>query len=263
MIISWFRSRRRRKLLLARFLPAWARWLQRNVAHYGRLGDRQQQKLRDLIQVFVAEKHWEGCGGLVVNDEMRVTVAAGASLLVLGVDPNYYFDRVKSILIYPHAYLHPPKNSHGLLIQEEETPVHGEAWHRGPIVISWQEALRGMQHGMDGRNVVLHEFAHHLDGLNGRVDGVPPLGTVTEEARWQEIIEEEYHNLLTNSQRGRSTLMDHYGATDKAEFFAVATECFFECSLKMRRHHPVLFHALSNFYRLDPTGWRPHPIAPA
>lgn len=255
MIFSWLK-RRRRKRILAQPLPAeWLAYLEENVVQYRLLAPAEQQKLRRRVQVFVAEKTWVGCGGLDVNDEMKVTIAAQACLLVLGIDYEYHYDQILSVLVYPDTYLHPPRGSD--FLHEEDRAVYGEAWHRGPIVLSWNNT-RGIA-GEVGANLVFHEFAHHLDDLDGDMDGTPPLehGQLR---RWQRVVDEEFCRLARASRHGRATLLNQYGASSRAEFFAVATECFFERPLALEKQHPELYAILRDFYRQDPARW-PWPSA--
>ena len=254
-MVGWFKNRRRRKLLAEPLPEAWRGYLEGNVRHYDRLPEIQQAKLRDLVKVFVAETNWEGCGGLKMTDEIRVTIAGAASLLAVGVEPNYYFGGVMSVLVYPDSYLQPPEWQNDLVVDEDGIPMHGEAWHGGPIVLTWKETLRGTRDAGNGRNLVLHEFAHHLDGLDGAVDGIPPLAGRAAHNNWQRVARAEFEQLVDSYERNAVTLLDHYGATNQAEFFAVATECFFEEPREMRQRHAELYEALSGFYRQDPANW--------
>ena len=248
-MFSWLKRRRRKRLLAEPFPDEWLSYMQTNVVPYSLLTAGEQAKLRDRVRVFVAEKTWVGCGGLAVDDEMKVTVAAQACLLVLGIDYEYHYDKIQSVLLYPDTYLHPPSMSEGLV--HEEHPIYGEAWHRGPIVLSWKNTRSLAE---EGGNLVFHEFAHHLDDLDGDMDGMPPLerGQVRQ---WDRVVEKEYRRLIRASERGRATLLNQYGATNRAEFFAVATECFFERPIALRRRHPELYDILRDFYRQDPAEW--------
>ncbi|HET6880267.1 MAG TPA: zinc-dependent peptidase [Pirellulales bacterium] len=249
MIFSWLKRRRRRQILAQPFPPEWLRYLEANVVQYRLLTPAEQEKLRRRVSVFVAEKKWIGCGGLVVDDEMKVTIAAQACLLVLGIEYEYHHDQIRSLLVYPDTYLHPPGHD-GL--HAEERAVGGEAWHRGPIVLSWKntKAIAGEV----GGNLVFHEFAHHLDDLDGGLDGTPPL-EYGQLRRWDRVVEEEYHRLVRASRHGRATLLNQYGASNRAEFFAVATECFFERPTALEKRHPELYGILRDFYRQDPARW--------
>lgn len=261
MFFSWFKSRRRKRILAEPFPAAWSGYLAGNFRHYAHLERSQQAAVRNVVQVFVAEKHWAGGGGLTVTDEMKVTVAAQASLLTLGLSEPYYYDHVPSIIIYPRHYARPRRLQEDSLIIRDDWELAGEMWHRGPIVLSWADALASGRGDAGGHNVVLHEFAHHLDALNGEVDGLPPL----EENQWQEwhrVTEAEYLRLVGKARRSETTLLDYYGATNRVEFFAVATECFFERPCAMTREHEDLYRILRDFYHQDPARWCPDAIPP-
>lgn len=247
MLFSWLRKRRRLKILAAPFPPPWLEFLQRNVAHYRYLNNQEQARLRDDLRIFVAEKSWEGCGGLPMTDEVKVTIAAQACLLVLGMEHNYY-DRVLSILVYPHGY----HVSH-----DEDEGGHaddrlGEAHYRGPVILSWAEVLSDGRHPARGKNLVYHEFAHQLDMLDGVINGTPPLQDAAQARRWHEVMTAEYQQLIDASEQGRATLLDQYGTTDEAEFFAVATECFFDRPVQLARRHPQLYALLREYFHQDP-----------
>jgi hypothetical protein len=209
------------------------------------LTPQEQAKLESVVQVVVPEKTWEGCAGLEITDEIRVTIAAQASLLVLGFSPTYYFDEVRSIVVYPAAYRHPRE-------RERSSSVLGEAWQGGPIVLSWDNVLPQARNPQDGFNLVLHEFAHHLDSLNGDMDGVPPLGGGKTIDEWHRVTQEAFEQLQDHTDAGRVTVLDSYGATNPGEFFAVASECFFERSVKLRARQPELYTVLAEFYNQDP-----------
>jgi Mlc titration factor MtfA (ptsG expression regulator) len=252
MLIRWLRNRRRRALLAQPFPTAWIDVLQANVLLYSSFGTSEQERIRDYLRVFVAEKHWEGCGGLEMIDEVRVTIAAQVAILVLGLDEQL-FRRVQSILVYPALYVAPGRTTnHAGLVEEESSARAGEAWYRGPVILSWPEVLSGGRLETDGRNVVFHEFAHQLDMLNDRsVDGMPPLPTAEQSRRWAEVIGLHYRQLVHACERGQPTLLDCYGATSLAEFFAVATETFFMLPDALRHYHPALYAILRDFYRQD------------
>ena len=251
---SWLKHRRRKKLLAQPFPRAWHNVLETNIRHYRYLDPRQREVLERRLQVFVAEKHWEGCAGLPLTDEIRVTIAAEACLMLLGVDEQYCFDGVKTILVYPSAYLHPPEWNVVGGVVHEESAMYGESWRGGPVVLSWDEVLDNACRA-DGHNLVIHEFAHHLDGLDGVIDGVPPLADRSKAQRWAHVTRREFRRLAEASRRGEATLLDHYGASEESEFFAVASECFFDLPRELQRRHRALYEVLCDFYRLDPATW--------
>ncbi len=251
MLFRWLRNRRRRQLVAEPFPRAWDEFLASNAHLAARLPHALQRKLRDRLRVFIAERTWVGCGGLEMTDEIRVTVAAQACVLLLGVE-GYYFDNLKSVLVYPDAFVRPPEfQGHGGVVDEEQS-ASGEAWYGGPVILSWEHVLRGGREDDDGCNVVYHEFAHQLDGLDGEMGGMPPLGSEGQARRWTEVVDDEFQRLLGKVKRGSATLLDHYGASNHAEFFAVATECFFEKSRQLRDRHPSLYAVLQDYYHQDP-----------
>lgn len=227
--------------------------LKRDVRLYGLLTPDEQAKVRDYVRVFTAEKNWEGCGGLQLTDEMKVVIAAQAGILVVGLGP-IYFDNVLSILVYPDSYVAPKQATvRGGVVVEEDSPRLGEAWYRGPVILTWSEALAGAQRRNHGRNVVFHEFAHQLDMLNGRwVDGMPPLKSNDQLQRWTETLEQHYRRLVENCEHGRHTTLDCYGAVSIVEFFAVATEAFFEKPAAVQQHLSSLYDLFREYYGQDP-----------
>jgi Mlc titration factor MtfA (ptsG expression regulator) len=249
MLFAWLKQRRRRQLLATPFPAEWLAFLRDNVALYATLTEAEQVKLRDLLRVFVAERNWEGCGGLTVTEEMKVTIAAQACLLVLNIDHDY-FGRVPSILVYPSGY-RAPAERHPDGTAGGGPGRLGEAWYRGPVVLAWDSVLGGGKDAHDGQNVVLHEFAHQLDFLDGYADGTPPLSSREEYRRWHEVMTTEYARLVRESQQGRARVLDAYGATNPAEFFAVATEAFFEKAVPLMERHPALYEVLRGYYRQD------------
>jgi Mlc titration factor MtfA (ptsG expression regulator) len=252
MLFSWLRERRRRQLLAEPFPPAWLGPLEKNVAHYAVLSDAEKAKLRDTLRILIAEKNWEGCRGLVITDEMKVTVGALASLLLLGIEHDY-FHTVQTVLVYPSSFRRPADDRvEGDLVPERGEELLGEAWYRGPVVLSWPDSLEAAQFPGAYPNTVLHEFAHQLDYTNGLIDGTPQLESDAQRAQWREVMTAEYERLIRRSEEGRPTLLDPYGATNEGEFFAVATESFFDQPVEMAQMRPRLYGVLRDYYRQDP-----------
>ncbi len=253
MLFEWlFRPRRhatRRHLLAAPLPAAWLPILQR-LPFYRRLDERGQQRIVDDLRVLIAEKNWEGCGGLVLTDEIKVTIAAQASLLLLNIEHDYYED-VQSILVYPSAYRTMPQTDASGVVQQGQANL-GEAWRGGPVILAWDAAKGGALDPLDGHNLVLHEFAHKLDMLDGLADGTPSMPDRGEFTAWVRTMSAEYTKLREAAANGRATVLDQYGATNPAEFFAVATECFFERSRELRQQHPALYEVLHDYYQQDP-----------
>ncbi len=257
MIFNWFKNRRRTRILATPFPEGWDELIRRNVAHDQYLTHEQQQRLRKLVRIFVAEKNWEGCGGLIMTDEIKVTIAAQACLMVVGMEEDLYFDHVLSILVYPTGYVAPGAHYSGNgLVLEGGQPRLGEAWWRGPVILSWTDAKAGGRKETPGHNLVLHEFAHQLDMMNGRItDGTPPLKTKEQHDRWVSVLGPEFERLVENCHRGHHGFIDCYGATNPTEFFAVITESFFERPGDLRLHHAEAYSVLRDFYGLDPAAW--------
>ncbi len=254
-MFAWWRQRQREKILAQPFPEAWRLVIDRNVGHAAFLDAEERKLLEDMSQVFLEEKQLEGCGGLELTDEIRVTVAANACLLLLGLDHDMY-RRVKSVLIYPSTVRQPERKRgvfHGHAYEPtRSSPLLGEAHKRGPVILVWDAARHGSWNAHDGHNVIFHEFAHKLDMLDGDVDGTPPLRGSAQLRRWAEVCSRIYLELRARTERGRKTFLDAYGATNEAEFFAVATETFFEQPKQLRKRHPELYALLQDFYRQDP-----------
>jgi Mlc titration factor MtfA (ptsG expression regulator) len=252
LMFGWFKKRRRRRILAEAIPDAWYEILERNMSHFTLLSVKEQTKLLCDVQVFVAEKEWDGCDGLEMTDQVKVTIAGQACLLLLGINHDYY-PTVQTILIYRTAYIarwERPSWEDGV---DEIQSLHrlGEAHYGGPVVLAWDSALCGGGNQGDGTNLVLHEFAHKLDMQDGWIDGTPQLASKDQYKRWSQVMGETYRELCEHVDRGKATLLDEYGATDEAEFFAVATECFFEKPMQMRRRYPELYEVLSGFYNQD------------
>ena len=249
-LFGFLKNRRRRKILASPFPGSWRPFLHRALQFSNTLPAELVGKLEGLIQVIVAERHFEGCEGFVLNDEVRVVIAANASLLLLGTN-GYYFDTVPAVLVFEKSFNQPMYDG---TVNNDDFHASGVAYESGQIVLSWQDVVRG-SHAADGYNVVIHEFAHHLDGLDGEMGGSLPFDDPTDSQRWHDVASRELTALKTAAKRGQRTLLDHYGATNLAELFAVASENFFERPVALAGHHPELFELLRRFYKIDPTQW--------
>jgi MtfA peptidase len=252
-MFGWLTERRRRRILEAPFPRAWRAVLERNMAHFAFLSGDEQHRLCELVQVFVAEKNWVGAGGLELTDEIRVTIAGQACLLVLGLDHVLYAN-VETIIVYP-SVVRPVRVDEPFFatptVVRDVMPVLGEAHQHGPIILTWNAVRRGGQHPGLAPNVVYHEFAHKLDMLDGAVDGVPPIADRREYQRWIAVCTRELEALRAAVEQGARTLLDPYGLTDVGEFFAIITEVFFDQPLELEAGHPELYDVLSKFYRQD------------
>jgi Mlc titration factor MtfA (ptsG expression regulator) len=252
-----FRNRRREKLRTRPFPPEWAAILERNMPLYGRLSPEDKRELQGHIQIFLAEKDFEGCGGLEITDEIRVTIAAQACILLLHRDTDYY-PGLYSILVYPSAYVAEARTlSPGGFVTEGPQARLGEAWEHGPVILSWDDVRADATEFRAGHNVVFHEFAHKLDEEDGVDDGVPALPRRGMYVAWARVVGAEYERLRRDTAKGRPTVLDKYGAQNPTEFFAVATEAFFTRPGPLRRQHPELYEELAEFYRQDPASGGP------
>jgi hypothetical protein len=215
---------------------------------------QEQRRLRQLILVFLARKRFYGCAGLVVTDQMRVIIAAEACLLLLNHGWAVY-PKLSSILIYPSAFrVKREELQADGVVKSSEHHVLGESWGNGRVILSWDDVKNGATDFTDGHNVVLHEFAHQLDAESGTTNGAPPLRHNTYKS-WSKVFTENFEDLRERSRRHQTTVMDTYGATNPAEFFAVATETFFEEPHQLYDRRPELYDELCHYYQRDPRNW--------
>ncbi|MEH2209809.1 zinc-dependent peptidase [Nostoc sp.] len=248
-------KRRRTRLKHRPFPPLWNAIIENNLPIYLCLSPDKIRRLQGHIQVFLAEKQFIGCRGLQVTEEIKLTLAAVACLLLLN-ERGQYFPRLRSILVYPNAYFVQETNSIGKYVVEERRVARlGESWTNDQVVVSWEQVKQDINNWRDGRNVVLHEFAHQLDQEDGKAEGVPILQNNSDYAIWAKVMTEEYQQLCNDVLQGAKTVMDSYGATNPAEFFAVATETFFEKPHQLLSKHPALYEQLQRYYQLDPVQW--------
>jgi MtfA peptidase len=258
-----WKRQRRKKLQSAPFPPDWRRILEARMPVYKHLPEEDRREMEQGIQIFVAEKNFEGCGGLVITEEIKVCIAAYACLLLLHRETDYY-PALHSILVYPSTYfVHETRYVGGGLVEEGSHARLGESWPEGAVVLAWDAVRLGpTPNGNQGHNLVLHEFAHQLDFEDGRADGAPQLGRgdawplrKDRRATWARVFSADFENLRASIQKGQPGLLGEYAATNPAEFFAVATECFFERPHDLRAHHPQLYQELKQFFCQDPAQW--------
>jgi len=228
--------------------------LSRNVGLYSLLPPALQTELHGHINVFLNEKRFRGVGGQEITPEVMFTVAGIACVLLLNRESSY-FPGFSSILIYPDTYETTQVDYDGAVETHRRSRRAGESWYRGPIVLSWGDVLRGASNSEDGYNVVLHEFAHKLDEENSGTNGLPILGETDHYRDWAEVLGQEYRSLETRVARRKNKVIDEYGLTSPAEFFAVATESFFEKSAAMQKRLPDLYGQLKRYYAVDPAQW--------
>lgn len=252
-MFGFLKDRHRKRLKARPFPNEWLRIIKSNVAFFLRLSANDQAELLDDAQVLLAEKNFEGCAGLEITDEIRVTIAAQAGLLLLHRKTDY-FPRLLTILVYPSIYS-----------AREQRPITAEIWEEGKsfragetartmgsMVLAWDAVKSGAADPADGKNVVLHEFAHQLDYENLAADGTPALATRKQQLAWREVMRTEFASLRAAEETGIPTLLDTYGATNAAEFFAVSTEAFFERPIMLRAQHPRLYAELQSYFQQNP-----------
>jgi MtfA peptidase len=254
-MFGFFKNRRRQKLLAQNFPAHWRQIIEQNIAAYGLLTPPQQQRIQDATKIIIAERSFVGSGGQVVTDEVKVTIAAQAALLLLG-EEGYYFDRVPTVFVCPeHQTVETRHDLAGAQLVEEDVPIEGQIIEQGEIRLAWDDVLYGGRDPGDGENVVLHEFAHHLDRLDGVIDGLPPLATSDLRERWFRVFDQVLAKLRRDQDRGRETFLHDEAAENRAELFAYSTECFFEQPHDLAEFHSELFDCLLSFYKTDPRLW--------
>jgi Mlc titration factor MtfA (ptsG expression regulator) len=245
-------------------MPAgWIDILQRNIPVYRHMPPALQQQLHQRVQQFLHQKKFVGCEGQDIDDTVRVTIAGQACLLLLN-RASRVFPGLHAVLVYPSAFLVPRKEVDAAgVVTETRQDLLGESWGDGRVVLSWDHVRRGAHDGGDGQNVVLHEFAHQLDSESGSNNGAPYLGSPADYRSWSAVLARDFAALRTDALYRQPSVLDHYGATSPAEFFAVATETFFEKPYQMAECHPALFAEFEKYYRVDPRAWHSAPARPA
>lgn len=247
LVGAWVqRVLRHRRIMSAPFPDAWEQHLETHVHPYHSLSREERRQVRRRVQWFVADKRFEGCGGQEITDEIKVAIAGQACLLLLNRRIGCY-SRLRSVLVYPSTYQATEGGQTSLRL--------GESWSTGVVVLAWDSVRRGAENFEDGQNVTFHEFAHQLDQEDGTADGAPILGKRCSYRTWATVLGSSYSKLRRRVKKGRRTVIDQYGATQPAEFFAVATETFFEKPRQLEKHHPELYAELKRYYRLDPLAW--------
>lgn len=251
-MFGWLRRWSRSGVKSTPFTAEQTEILKYQVPRHQSLPDSLQDHYRSIVQVMLNEQSFEGCEGLEVSDEMRLTVCGNAALMLMGVQ-DYYFDGVTSILLYPQSFR---RKRQGRWSTEE---VHnaGEAWQYGPIILSWADCDVHSPLRKHGRNVIVHEFAHHLDGIDGEMGGSVQMPNRKLQQEWDETVQHELEQLQRAVAHRHSTFLDPYGAENQAEFFAVATEAFFEEPEEMHHQHAGLFQLMGRYYQVDPRTWDP------
>ena len=247
---SWWRS------VIIRSQPLNTALWQRTIARATALESLNKQeikRLRELTVLFLDDKTITSAGGLVLDRPMQLHIAAHACLLILHLDLDYY-SGWHEIIVYPKAFVtgRESVDEYGV-VHSGRQGLGGEAWGRGPLILSWSDAQPGARIHGQGSNVILHEFAHKLDMLNGaNANGMPPLHASMERQQWTDVLSKAYGKLGRQLERSQQPWIDPYAATNPAEFFAVTTEHFFERPLWLRDEEPALYEQLKLFYRQDP-----------
>ena len=254
-MFKFLKDKRRRAIRERPFPDPWIHWLEHNFPVYKRLSEDDRKELHGHIHVLLEEKRFEGCEGLELTDEMRVTIAGQAALLLLHRDTDYY-PSLHSILVYPEAYVAETEEvDPSGVVTEFDDDRSGETWEQGSLVLAWDDTLEGGRDLEDSFNVVLHEFTHQLDLENGEIDGVPRLEGKARYDSWTEVFTDAFKRFQKDVDRGKPTLLDPYGADDEAEFFAVAVEGFFELPVEFKKTYPGVYEELSAYFKQDPASW--------
>ncbi len=257
ILAMYLKRRHRESLMREHFPPEYFEILEKHVALYSILPENLKKELQGRIMIFLDEKEFEGCGGLEITKRIKVTVAALACMLLLNKDFDYY-PSLNSILVYPDAYVASDSRSSlgGVLVVEKESARLGESWTHGNLVLSWRQIENESGDIHRHQNVILHEFAHQLDQLDGYADGTPPLPNRGIYPEWRDVMTREYNHLCAEAEHAVKDVIDWYGATNPAEFFAVTTESFFCNPLALKKAHEKLYELFMDFYQLDPAEWR-------
>lgn len=238
------------------FQPDWIPVLEENFPLYHRLPAELREALHEKTALFISSKHFEGCNGFELTDEVIVLVSAQACLLILNQDGDPY-PNLRSVLIYPTTFKSVQKTANAFgVVSEEIVSRLGESWDNGTVVLAWDSVKNGARTYNDGHNVSMHEFAHQIDQKDGSSDGVPLTGLSRNELKvWCSVMENSYQNFLKLVEKRRKTVIDKYGATNRAEFYAVTTETFFEKPKQLKNKWPELYDLMNEFYGLDPISW--------
>jgi Mlc titration factor MtfA (ptsG expression regulator) len=245
---------RRQRITRRPFPAAWRDILRRRVPAARELPAAQQLRLKKHVQVLLADVPFIGCAGLEVSDEMRVTIAAQAAFLLLGRGGS--FGNLREVLVYPGRFAVPRAQvSADGVVHEARDVLAGESWQRGQVIVAWDAVLDGAADPHDGANVVMHEFAHQLDQDTGAANGAPYVGRGVLQREWARVMNQEFDALRARQADARPGIVDPYGATNPAEFFAVTTELFFERPAALAAERPALYEQLKRCYRVDPASW--------
>lgn len=254
---------RRARVRRQPFPPAWREVLRRRMPAFAQLPADVQLQAKKHAQVLIAEKPLIGCAGLQVTEEMRVLVAVQAALLLLNRRAGY-FANLRQVLVYPGAFLVDRVSTDTAgLAHDTRSVLAGESWQQGQVILSWSDVLAGAADPHDGQNVVIHEFAHQLDQETGPANGAPRGLGRRRGQRWARVMGHEFAQLQRRLAQGTPGLIGAYAATDAAEFFAVASELFFERPAELAAAHGALYAELAAYYHADPLLWLSSSLAQA
>nr|WP_233520542.1 M90 family metallopeptidase [Flocculibacter collagenilyticus] len=261
VILGWifgkpyWQAYQRHKIKQQAFPKAWREIIKRRFPYFKKMPADLQLQLKKHVQVFIAEKTFVGGANLNITDEIKVTIALQACLLLLNRKTNYY-PKLERIVVYPGAFAKTQRElDHAGLETERRTVMLGESWQLGKVILSWQDTVAGAEDPCDGSNVVIHEFAHQLDQESGHANGAPLLPSSINYQQWSDALDQAFKQLKYQQATGQASLFDYYGATNPAEFFAVASEVFFEQTQDFARHYPHMYQLFCRYYAVDPLHW--------
>lgn len=261
-LVLWFPEYRLKRAIERPFPQQYAAILKENIPAFSGMPAELQQQLQRLVKQFLHQKKFVGCDGLRIDDEMRVTIAGKACLLLLNRPPRVY-PELQLILVYPSEFVAPRTEIDvGGVVTHAHEQLSGESWSDGRVILAWDQVKQRASNFDHGHDVVLHEFAHQLDTESGGANGAPLLPTQARYRSWAAALSREYANLREAATNQSGSVLDYYGATDPAEFFAVATETFFVDPFTMAEFHPALFGELGKYYRVDPREWFQPDVVP-
>ena len=254
-MFGFLKQQRRRKITATPFPPHQRAVLLRNVAHHSALPQELQARHEERLRIFFHEKTWVGCNGLNVTDEMKLTVSALAALVTLGFEKDWDFVRVKSILLYPSSFRSPnPEDDY----EDDELGEHiadGQAWYRGPVILNWSQVIEEARQPDLGYNVVVHEFTHQLDFLDGSTDGTPPLASKEMIESWIKVMSAALERHRTSLANRRQDFFSLQAGDSPTEFFSDAAEAFFCRPIDLCEYEPEVYALLSSYFQLDPRAW--------
>ncbi len=248
------RKKREEFLRTNPFPEEWSEIIIKRFPLYGKLPESLKTQLHGDIQIFLEEKYFEGCNGFEITEEVKLVIAAQACTLLLN-RTNYVYPKLSGVLVYPSTYMHSQTVMSEATRTEDDVPVAGLSYSSGLVSLSWSHVIGGAMNSNDGKNVVFHEFAHQLDNESGATNGFPRLESDTAR-EWISVIDQEFQTFIHKIARHRKDVIDEYGATNPAEFFAVTTETFFEKPFQLKRKHAELFEMFQEFYKVNPSEWK-------